>query len=134
MNDCRTSLEYWYIYVCLFMGCGWCQGKWVGTWAWENKGEVVLYLCIVSLYYLCIWQVQVSVYCARLTPVYLSCSILLHLIHICFLPYICLEQRLQIQTFCGVVVGPGLVSTFPAFMSSCSSHSSCMYGQLAQKR
>ena len=38
---------------------------------------------------LCIWHVQVSVYCARRIPAHLrctQCSIMLHLINICFLP------------------------------------------------
>ena len=50
-------------------------------------------VCVVSLDYFCIWQVQVSVYGARRIPVHLrctQCSILLHLIDICFLTCICL--------------------------------------------
>ena len=41
---------------------------------------------------------------------------------ICFLPYICLWQISQIQTCLRVVVGPGLVSTSPAFMRSSGSN------------
>ena len=78
-------------------------------------------LCLcegVSLDSLCRWQVQVSVYCAWRIPAHLrctQCSILLHLMDICFLTCICLWQISQIQTFLFKVVGPGLVSTSPAF-------------------
>ena len=46
-----------------------------------------------SLDSLCRWQVQVSVYCAWRKPAHLrctQCSILLHLMDICFLTCICL--------------------------------------------
>ena len=82
------------------------------------------YVC-VSLDSLCRWQVQVSVYCAWRIPAHLrctQCSILLHLMDICFLTCICLWQISQIQTFLFKVVGPGLVSTSPAFVSSSASH------------
>ena len=81
------------------------------------------YVC-VSLDSLCRWQVQVSVYCAWRIPAHLrctQCSILLHLMDICFLTCICLWQLSQIQTFLFKVVGPGLVSTSPAFVSSSGS-------------
>ena len=68
----------------------------------------------MSLDSLCRWQVQVSVYCAWRIPAHLrctQCSILLHLMDICFLTCICLWQISQIQTFLFKVVGPGLVST-----------------------
>ena len=74
---------------------------------------------------LCRWQVQVSVYCAWRIPAHLrctQCSILLHLMDICFLTCICLWQISQIQTFLFKVVGPGLVSTSPAFVSNSVSH------------
>ena len=51
-----------------------------------------------------------------------QCSILLHLMDICFLTCICLWQISQIQTFLFKVVGPGLVSTSPACVSSSASH------------
>ena len=73
----------------------------------------------------CRWQVQVSVYCAWRIPAHLrytQCSILLHLMDICFLICICLWQISQIQTFLFRVVGPGLVSTSPAFVSNSASH------------
>ena len=41
---------------------------------------------------------------------------------ICFLTCICLCQISQIQTFMFKVVGPGLVSTSPAFVSNSASH------------
>ena len=62
-------------------------------------------LCLcegVSLDSLCRWQVQVSVYCAWRIPAHLrctQCSILLHLMDICFLTCICLWRISQIQTF-----------------------------------
>ena len=63
----------------------------------------------MSLDSLCRWQVQVSVYCAWRIPAHLrctQCSILLHLMDICFLTCICLWQISQIQTFLFKVVGP----------------------------
>ena len=109
-------------------GCGLGQGMgwWIG----------VMSVCVVSLDSLCLWQVQVSVYCARRIPAYLrctQCSFLLHLIDICFLTCICLWQIMQIQTCLRVVVGPGLVLTSPAFMRSIASHAAGPHGQLAQK-
>ena len=94
-------------------------------------------VCVVSLDYLRRWQVQVSVYCARRIPAHLrctQCSILLHLIDICFLTCICLWQISQIQTCLRVVVGPGLDSTSPAFMSSIASHPAGPHDRLAHKR
>ena len=90
----------------------------------------------MSLDYLCRWQVQVSVYCAWRIPAHLrctQCSILLHLMDICFLTCICLWQISQIQTFLFKVVGPGLVSTSPAFVSSNASHPAGSHGRHAQK-
>ena len=62
-----------------------------------------------------------------------QCSILLHLMDICFLTCICLWQISQIQTFLFKVVGPGLVSTSPAFVSSSASHPAGPHGRHAQK-
>ena len=79
----------------------------------------------MSLDYLCRWQVQVSVYCAWRIPAHLrctQCSILLHLMDICFLTCICFWQISQVQTFLFKVVGPGLVSTSPALVSNSASH------------
>ena len=82
---------------------------------------------------LCRWQVQVSVYCAWRIPAHLrctQCSILLNLMDICFLTCICLWQISQIQTRLFNVVGPGLVSTSPAFVSSSASHSAGPHGHM----
>ena len=65
-------------------------------------------------------------YCAWRIPAHLrctQCSILLHLMDICFLTCICLWQISHIQTRLFSVVGPGLVSTSPAFVSSSASGS-----------
>ena len=75
----------------------------------------------MSLDSLCRWQVQVSVYYYWRIPAHLrctQCSILLHLTDICCLTCICLWQISQIQTCLFKVVGPGLVSTSPAFVGS----------------
>ena len=67
-------------------------------------------------------------YCAWRIPAHLrctQCSILLHHMDICFLTCICLWQISQIQTFLFKVVGPGLVSTSPAFVSSGSAGPAC---------
>ena len=75
-------------------------------------------------------------YCAWRIPAHLrctQCSILLHLMDICFLTCICLWQISQIQTFLFKVVGPGLVSTSPAFVSSSASHPAGLHGRHAQK-
>ena len=90
----------------------------------------------MSLDYLCRWQVQVSVYCALRISAHLrctQCSILLHLMDICFLTCICLWQISQIQTCLFKVVGPGLVSTSPAFVSSSASQPAGPHGWHAQK-
>ena len=91
---------------------------------------------VVSLDSLCLWQVQVSVNCAKRIPAHLRCTqcpILLHLIDICFLTCICLWEISLIQTCLCDVVGPGLVSTSPAFMGSITSHPAGPHGRLAQK-
>ena len=51
-----------------------------------------------------------------------QCSILLLLMNICFLSRIRLWQISQIQSCLCVIVGPGFVSTSPAFMRSSASH------------
>ena len=88
----------------------------------------------MSLDSLCRWQVQVSVYFAWRIPAYLrctQCSILLHRMDICFLTCICLWQISQIQTRLFNVVGPGLVSTSPGFVSSSASYPSGPHGRHA---
>ena len=75
-------------------------------------------------------------YCAWRIPAHLrctQCSIMLHLMDICFLTCICLWQISQIQTFLFRVVGPGLVSTSPAFVSNSASHPAGPHGRHAQK-
>ena len=97
--------------------CRWGMGRGLGGMVW-----CYVYASPDSL---CRWQFQVSVYYVRHIPpseVYKLCSTLLHLIDICFLPCICLWQISQIQTCLYVVVGPGSVSTLPAFMRSSASH------------
>ena len=116
--------------------CGWCRwgvgrglGQWSGAVGW-------CYVC-VSLDSLCRWQFQVSVYCAWRIPAHLrctQCSILLHLMDICFLTCICLWQISQIQTFLFRVVGPGLVSTSPAFVSNSTSHPAGPHAQKTVNR
>ena len=86
--------------------------------------------------YLCRWQVQVSVYCAWRIPAHLrcnQCSIMLHLMDICFETCIYLWQISQIKTCLFKVVGPGLVSTSPVFVSSSASHPAGRHGRHAQK-
>ena len=74
-------------------------------------------------------------YCAWRIPAHLrctQCSIMLHLMDICFLTCICLWQISQIQTRLFKVVGPGLVSTSPAFVSSSASHPAGPHGRHAK--
>ena len=56
-----------------------------------------MYVCIVSLDFLCIWQIQVPVYCVCRIPAHLrciQCSVLLHLIDIFFLTcFVCGRYR-----------------------------------------
>ena len=71
-------------------GCGCVGGQWVG--GLDQGRERWCYVC-VSLDSLCRGQAQVSVYCAWRIPAHLrctQCSIMLHLIDICFLTCICL--------------------------------------------
>ena len=84
---------------------------------------------------LCRWQVQVSVYCVWWIPAHLKCtqcSILLQLMDISFLQCICLWHISQIQTCLCVGVGPGFVSTSPAFMRSSASHPAGQHDRLAK--
>ena len=50
------------------------------------------------------------------------CSIMLHPIDIRFQPCICLWQISKIHNYLCVVVGPGFVSTSPAFLRSSANH------------
>ena len=124
-------------HVSVCFGCGGVGGEWVGGLdkGLERWGGVMS-VYGVSLDSLCRWQVQVSVYCAWRIPAHLrctQCSNLLHLMDICFLTCICLWQISQIQTFLFKVVGPGLVSTSPAFVHSNASHPAGPHGRHAQK-
>ena len=83
--------------MCLCVGCGdvvGVGGEWVGGLGQGLGGwSGVMSVWVVILDSLCRLQVQVSVYCARRIPVHLrctQCSILLHLIDICFITCICL--------------------------------------------
>ena len=97
----------------------------------------VMTVRVVSPDSLCRWQVQVSVYCARRIHVHLGCtkcSILLHLINICFLLCICLWQISQIQTCLCVVVEAGFVATSPVFIRSSDSHPAGQHNRIAPKK
>ena len=75
-------------------------------------------------------------YCAWRIPAHLrctQCSILLHLMDICFLTCICLWQISQIPTFLFRVVGHGLVSTSSAFVRNSASHSAGPHDRHAKK-
>ena len=113
--------------VCLCLGCGGVDGReWVrGLYQGRERWGGVISMWGVSLDSLCRLQVQVSVYCASRMSAHLRCtlcSIMLPLIDICFQPCIRLWQMSQIQTCLCVVVGPGFVSTPPAFKRSSASH------------
>ena len=80
--------------VCLCFGCGGVGGV-GGEWGGLGPGSVGVVWCsvCVSLESLCRWHVQVSRYCAWGVLAHLrctQCSILLHLMDICFLTCICL--------------------------------------------
>ena len=70
-------------------GVGGASGDWEEAWNRVWRGGVMS----VSPDYLCRWHVQVSVYCDLRIPAHVmctQCSILLHLMDICFLTCICL--------------------------------------------
>ena len=60
--------------MCLCFDCGGVSGVGGGCWlaAWAREGGVLLTPCLLD--YLCRWQVQVSVYCARRIPPHLRCT------------------------------------------------------------
>ena len=81
--------------MCLCFGCGGVGGVGGACVCGLDHGlEGWCYVCVsCELDYLCIWQVQVYVYCAWRIPAHLrctQCSILLHIMDICFIAYICL--------------------------------------------
>ena len=128
------------MFACLgWGGVGGVGGEWVRGWV-LGRGLCGEMLFAVSLDFLCRWQVHVSVCCATRIPAHLrwtQWSVLLHLTDICFLTCMFLLQISQIQTclcvVCGVCVGPGFVSTSPAFVSSNANHTAGPHGRLAQK-
>ena len=83
--------ECW-TYVCggvSGVGVEWVGGLDQGLEGWGG----VMSVWVVSMDFLCIWQIQVYVYCVWRIPAHLrctQCSILLHLMDICFLTCICL--------------------------------------------
>ena len=97
---------------------GWRRGwvdKRIGFRLYQSCGNRgvgwgdIMSVRVASSDYLCRWQVQVqvSVYCSWRIPAHLrctQCSILLHIMDICFLPCICLWQISQIQICLCVVV------------------------------
>ena len=83
--------------VCRCFGCGSVGGEGGELVGSLNQGldrwGGVMSVCDASLYSLYRWQVQVFVYCAWRIPTHMrctQCSILLHLMDICFLTCICL--------------------------------------------
>ena len=80
--------------MCMCLAQGSMGGEGVSAledWAWASP--ILCEQGAVSPYSLCRCQVQESVYYARQIPAHLrctQCSILLHLIDICFIPCICL--------------------------------------------
>ena len=86
----------WYVcdglYAVLYVSLNCCGGVGGvgGEWVWGLESGTVgwFYVCVVSLNSLCRWKLQVSVYCAWRIPAHLrctQCSILLHIIDICFI-------------------------------------------------
>ena len=73
----------------------------MGVWLWLDSGFGSVgwcYVCVfVSLDYLCICQVQVSVYCAKRIPVHLrctQCSNMLHLVeYVSYRIFVCGRYR-----------------------------------------
>ena len=109
----------WDVCPCLGWSCV-CGIGVSGCVAWSRvwQSRVMLFMCVlwVCIFWRC--QVHVSMYYSRRTPAHLRCThclILLHHIDICFLTCIYLLQISKIQTFLGVVVGPGLVTTSSTF-------------------
>ena len=109
--------------------------EWIGSLAQGLKEWVVLCMCAMRVRILCVDCRSRYMYIVlggylRCT----QCSILLNLMDICFLTCICLWQISQIQTSLCDVVGPGFVSTTPAFIWSSASHPVGPHCRLAQKR
>ena len=116
------------------VGVGGVGGEWVGglDQGWE-RWWVVLYLCEVSVWILCVDD-QVSVYCGLAD----TCTSEVHSVFNHVAPYgfmtcICLWQISHIQNCLFKVVGPGLVSTSPVLVSSSTSHPAGPHGRHAPK-
>ena len=122
--------------ICVCFGCGGVGGvggvggEWVGSLGQGLGGWCYVYVCCESRFSVlmtgCARRILAHLRCSQ-------CSILLHLIDICFLTCIWVWQISQIQTCLRVVVGPGLVSTSPAYMRSIASHPASPHGRLAKK-
>ena len=71
-----------------------------------------MYVCVNCESGFCIWQVQVSVYCACRIPAHLrytQCSTMLYIMDICFLTCICFIADIANPDSFFEVVGLGLV-------------------------
>ena len=127
--------------VWLCFGCGGVGGvgrEWLGglDQGLEGLGGAMS-MRVVSLDSLCRWQVQVSGYCAWRISAHLrctQCSILLHLMDICFLTCMCLSKISQIQTRLFNVIGPGLVSTSTVLVKSSDRYPAGPHGRLAPQK
>ena len=85
--------------MCLCLGCGGVGGvggEYVGAWTSVWMGGVVLLLCELWVWIICVdgsyrYLYTLYMYCAKQIHVHhkcTQCSILVHLIDICFLPCI----------------------------------------------
>ena len=123
--------------LCLCHGCGdVCGIGGSGLAACPGSGRVWwCYVCVCCEPGLFVLMAGPGVvYGARQIHAHLrctQCSIMLHLIDICFLTCIYPWQISEIQTFLCVVAGPGLVSKSPAFMMNIASHLAGLHGRLA---
>ena len=107
---------------------------------------LVVWVFCLSVVVRCCWQIQVSVYCFSLMSAHFRCtqwSSEVHLMDVCFLVSIWFVQSVHVHVLRAVCVravcvrvvfvGPGLVSTSPAFVSSNASHPARMHGWRAIK-
>ena len=132
--------EYWtYNFYFGYGGVGNVGGEWLGglDQGRERWGYIMYCMRCESVITLCRWQVQVTMYCTWRIPAHLrctQCTILLHLMDICFLTCICLWQISHIQTRLTSVCRTWImISTSPAFVSSSASHPAGPHGRHAQK-
>ena len=113
---------------CLTCVCVWVAVMWVwsecGAWTRVWRGEVVLCLCDLRVWIICVDGPGICILCQVGT-----CASYVHPVFNTVTPdrylpptvYLC-WQISQIQTCLRVVVGPGSVSTSPAFMRSIATH------------